>query len=293
MLNRRYLLCLSTLLFQGTAVVAQQGYYSQICPAQTVIELVEVYNATADQTEYRYQESSLGENKTQLFKKCHCTGQVFHNDFVCPYHTNLCAIPVSVQDTILCFEEDASTVLVRNIWPLVCLWYVFLCLLCFSYKGRHAITYCIQRCFPSTNQILVNRIMEHHQTIRQHYFNFWNTNQEQNEQEECRELVLKTKKFESPPTIDEGELQEEEEEEGDDPSMCCTICFVPMEQGDRIGDLPCQHVFHVECLKGWVKRKNTCPLCAIPLATQRKESSQQTTQNETTENTPEPAENNV
>lgn len=41
----------------------------------------------------------------------------------------------------------------------------------------------------------------------------------------------------------------------------CTICFCPFEEGDKIGDLACRHEFHVECLKGWVQRKNACPLC--------------------------------
>ena len=120
--------------------------------------------------------------------------------------------------------------------------------------------------------------MEHHQHIRQHYWNFWNTQGEDSASDECRELVLKTKPFQRP-------ANQEEEEEGevdleDDPSACCTICFVPMEDGDRIGDLTCGHVFHVECIKGWVQRKNTCPLCAVPLATPRKQQQQQ--QNTTT-----------
>jgi len=44
-------------------------------------------------------------------------------------------------------------------------------------------------------------------------------------------------------------------------SPTCTICFCPFEEGDRIGDLPCRHEFHVDCLKGWLQRKNSCPLC--------------------------------
>jgi len=115
--------------------------------------------------------------------------------------------------------------------------------------------------------------MEHHQHIRQHYFNFWNTSQQQqNQGEECTELLLKTKAYTASP---EEILQAEDDDEGDDPSTCCTICFVPLENGDRVGDLQCQHVFHVECLKGWVQRKNTCPLCAIPLATPRKQPNQE------------------
>ncbi|KAG7358551.1 ring finger domain containing protein [Nitzschia inconspicua] len=50
----------------------------------------------------------------------------------------------------------------------------------------------------------------------------------------------------------------------DDNSMQCAICccnFVP--ESDRVGALPCDHIFHVEpCLKGWLRRgNNSCPFC--------------------------------
>lgn len=42
----------------------------------------------------------------------------------------------------------------------------------------------------------------------------------------------------------------------------CMICLVDFEEGERVGDLPCGHVFHVEpCLKQWLQLKNHCPLC--------------------------------
>lgn len=41
----------------------------------------------------------------------------------------------------------------------------------------------------------------------------------------------------------------------------CSICLQEFEQGDRVGDLPCGHVFHANCLKTWIQRKNHCPLC--------------------------------
>jgi hypothetical protein len=47
----------------------------------------------------------------------------------------------------------------------------------------------------------------------------------------------------------------------DDDTPCCMICFIPLSDGDRIGDLNCMHEFHSSCLKDWLKRKNSCPLC--------------------------------
>lgn len=53
-------------------------------------------------------------------------------------------------------------------------------------------------------------------------------------------------------------------ESDDDNEVTCTICMLPIEDGDRIGALECDHKFHVECLKQWIKRRNVCPLCQSP-----------------------------
>ena len=271
-------LSLSALLLLFHRVQSATAYYSQICPVTTVVELIEVKNETTSEMEYHYQKTNqvIGSNTTAIFRECQCPGPVKHDPFVCPYHTNLCAIPVDVNDSVLCFEDDASTVLVRNIWPLVCLWYIFLCLLCFSYKGRHAITYCVQRCFPNTNAMLVDRILEHHNTIRLHYMNFWNANHPATQEDENGELILKTKAYRAEEHV---RLEEGEELDEDDPSMCCTICFAPLQEGDRIASLDCKHIFHVDCIKGWVQRKNTCPLCATQIAKPRKPANSNTAEN--------------
>jgi hypothetical protein len=51
-----------------------------------------------------------------------------------------------------------------------------------------------------------------------------------------------------------GENHEEDDEN-------CTICFAPLLDGDRVGALTCEHIFHSECLKTWLQRRNVCPLC--------------------------------
>ena len=52
-----------------------------------------------------------------------------------------------------------------------------------------------------------------------------------------------------------------DEEMGRKNTIECTICFCQLHDGDRVGELCCNHVFHVSCLKQWLKRKNVCPLC--------------------------------
>ncbi|CAB9499663.1 Zinc finger, C3HC4 type (RING finger) [Seminavis robusta] len=46
-----------------------------------------------------------------------------------------------------------------------------------------------------------------------------------------------------------------------DNAVNCAICLCPLHIGDRVCDIPCGHLYCVECLKDWLKRKNHCPLC--------------------------------
>ena len=51
--------------------------------------------------------------------------------------------------------------------------------------------------------------------------------------------------------------------QNDEDTFECTICLTEIEDGDQVGVLPCTHIYHVDCLKQWLKRKNACPLCQI------------------------------
>ena len=69
-------------------------------------------------------------------------------------------------------------------------------------------------------------------------------------------LKLKTRRYV------EKDVSEAEEDENDENT--CSICFGKIEYGERVGELSCNHVFHVDCLKGWLSRRNVCPLCLQP-----------------------------
>lgn len=161
--------------------------------------------------------------------------------------------------------------------------------LCCTFKGRHALTYCINRCFPNTNTILVNRMLQDlpgRQVTRSYLFEMIGSGRPPQDTP-ATNLSMKTKRYEPPVSEAEGdrrtaaaaaaadgtaqsrdddEVKGDSDDYDDDPTTSCTICFVPLEAGDRVGDLSCSHVFHVDCLKMWCHRKNSCPLCAIPFA---------------------------
>ncbi|KAL6007374.1 E3 ubiquitin-protein ligase [Asimina triloba] len=63
-------------------------------------------------------------------------------------------------------------------------------------------------------------------------------------------------------TLTEGEEEEEESERRD-----CVVCLGGLKVGQQVRRLACCHVFHKECLDGWLEHRNmSCPLCRAPLA---------------------------
>ena len=46
-----------------------------------------------------------------------------------------------------------------------------------------------------------------------------------------------------------------------DNNLECIICLNIFKNGDKISTLPCQHIFHYNCLKKWIYEKRSCPLC--------------------------------
>ncbi|XP_047270264.1 probable E3 ubiquitin-protein ligase RHG1A [Capsicum annuum] len=39
------------------------------------------------------------------------------------------------------------------------------------------------------------------------------------------------------------------------------ICLEEYYDGEQIAGIHCGHVYHVRCIKEWVKLKNCCPVC--------------------------------
>lgn len=47
----------------------------------------------------------------------------------------------------------------------------------------------------------------------------------------------------------------------------CTVCLDRLADGDAVRKLACRHVFHKDCLDGWLGQLSfSCPLCRAPLA---------------------------
>ena len=45
----------------------------------------------------------------------------------------------------------------------------------------------------------------------------------------------------------------------------CSICLCEYEEGDQLTKLPCQHLYHKECIDSWTSNHTKCPLCNLEL----------------------------
>ncbi|PIK55513.1 hypothetical protein BSL78_07594 [Apostichopus japonicus] len=41
----------------------------------------------------------------------------------------------------------------------------------------------------------------------------------------------------------------------------CPVCKEDFSEGDEVKQLPCEHLFHPDCVVTWLKMHNTCPVC--------------------------------
>jgi len=79
-------------------------------------------------------------------------------------------------------------------------------------------------------------------------------------------LLLETLKPTPPDTVNHLETRAYDEHVfGDEDGKLfpgeCAICLRSWEPSDRMKITPCQHAFHQECVRTWLKAANTCALC--------------------------------
>jgi len=51
----------------------------------------------------------------------------------------------------------------------------------------------------------------------------------------------------------------------DEEKKKCLICLENFKQGEYTIILPCIHIFHSDCIKKWMEKKNVCPLCKFKI----------------------------
>ena len=221
-------------------------------------------------------------------KLCPCAGKHGYpsEKFYCPLSKDYCAVPgIYDRDIVdpICLNLRNNEIFVRSVWPVVLIWFGLSAIFCFfTVPGRNALDCCISSVCPCWNRFVVSSIMRRNpnranlmiqrywnrrrqqleQRYRERLQNINETEVEMQQVQRPTELALKTKIYKAEESgLASAAAMVDDENFEDNQGQSCSICFVPIEDGDRVGALPCNHIFHVDCLKGWLKRRNVCPLC--------------------------------
>lgn len=68
----------------------------------------------------------------------------------------------------------------------------------------------------------------------------------------------------------------------------CSICMDEVCVGSEVAKLPCDHWFHMECIRVWLQEHDTCPHCRKSVEEGRREASQRTAERAAESSTPSP-----
>jgi hypothetical protein len=180
-------------------------------------------------------------------------------------------------------DVKSYALLLSSVW-FICL---LSCLVCTN-MGPSIFNFCLSRCIPGWTEYVVDRIIRRNPERARHMYRLLlvrqhlaleqamelHRNEAVNEQQdeapsfesECKDpvqpptsLSLRSKKYRAEKC--EKALGSGQDNDSETDAIDCTICFATLIDGDRVGSLPCDHLFHVECLKMWLPRRNVCPLC--------------------------------
>ena len=167
--------------------------------------------------------------------------------------------------------------------PFLVISTLLLSILFFTQIGRSAIDYAISFCVPSWQLYVMNRIADRDPTRTRRLLRSYGLRRRARlDRERRRQGLTPTTVEEAAFVVPPGEVETRQptklalktriyeealetkvhvDSMDEDSQLSCTICFSPIEEGERVGALSCDHIFHVECLKAWLSRRNVCPLC--------------------------------
>jgi hypothetical protein len=242
---------------------------------------------------HELQEVKDTSDLTIQVRACYCwyqTGSAYY----CPIDKSHCAIPRRSNRNVTtpgCVNLDTQYQFVRSTWIylLIFIFIIFNMIICTPW-GRLALLtlpgnclgYCGYRDFVAdwlmrhnptrANHLLERNVRRRQRIARQRYRRATGETLpvatpvlEANDTPVATHVVANADETIKPPTRlvlrTSRYVKADVPNEDDCDEATCTICFAPLEDGDRVGALPCFHQFHVDCLKEWLRRRNACPLC--------------------------------
>lgn len=221
-------------------------------------------------------------------RECSCFEHV--ETVYCPMTTNRCVLPDTRDKSNGSHSRNGLPVCVAvaddtqnaRVLFFVALMFVILTIATLLSKdqGMSLLDFILSSCLPRYNYRVADRMLQQEpQRARQMIRAQSNrvrgvTLAQQETKRRPLSLLLRTRIFQSRKgTVESGDtsifgiclrplFRRSDCSESVDDTVTCAICLSTIGDGERVGKLTCNHVYHVECLKPWLQGgKNVCPMC--------------------------------
>ena len=212
-----------------------------------------------------------GGEEQEYFHPCWCTDYYHRPVEYCPSSTPICVVH-GRDGPVECLSHSSAATISELIWPTGFFYLAFVLLVwILTKKGGYTYHYVRRKLFhrnaeeecliEEANRLLAQGgrpVLLNEEFVRRERerMRAQSTATPKPKRKKIKKPVaLKTKSFSIPTSSDASDHQDDEDD------YECAICLGTLENGDVVGDIPCGHLFHKDCLKTWVKRKTRCPLC--------------------------------
>mmetsp|Transcript_27161 Transcript_27161/g.64488 ORF Transcript_27161/g.64488 Transcript_27161/m.64488 type:complete len:394 (+) Transcript_27161:152-1333(+) len=217
-------------------------------------------------------------------RPCNCAHWLGETEdlYYCPKQYSYCSYFISTsrlhekEESITCFSEvDWRVVFSRQTWYYLMFMLLFLCLYPFvSRQGQHCTKFLLSKCFPGMNLWIADRILELERSDRDRFVREFERATQIMRRDEglLTAYDVKTRRYAE---AESGEVSERDVdlstpslEQPLELEQTCSICLLAFEEGETVTDLTCGHLYHAECVSEWLLKKNECPLCKNPIASE-------------------------
>ena len=273
---------------QNNAIIIPRGYIERQTKEDGLDQLfgqlsnntasVDEFNNpfTFDTTPQNTNNITESNNNTIQGRRCTCGYMLpTEDEYYCPLLTDYCNIwsqPYKKGDTgerlfsVSCFVQplDWKVNFARQIWYYLC--FALLLLILYpivSTAGNHAVRYLLSKCFPRMNIWITEHLLRAEIEDNNRLIEAYDADARRKRREEgwISGWKLKTKRYSSKDNNNveneedqiSGDLDDKDSTNGDD--RICTICLLDIEEGERVSDLTCGHIYHAECLGEWILKK--------------------------------------
>lgn len=280
--TKLHTLLLFLIVVNAKLLSAQARVHCALAKEKKTMFLNTKTGAIKDNKEQQY-DKSVGENDNDgndiieiTARQCLCSRKTSNEYCAILNGENRCSVHRWTSDPNLetiCYKKTKLENFLQFIYlPSMLLLGIVIIMPFSTVAGKNSVEYLLSFCFPCIRRRHVNRVIQQEMEAITEHIAIESILDCDDGMVEQTVLKLRTKFL----NLDHQDQGRHHDKQNHDPEgissdlnsveVSCLICMAGIKEGERIADLSCNHNFHTDCIKEWIKRRNVCPLCNSQVA---------------------------